>query len=358
MSLTAPEAGPELEVGGATVPVVPILMIVIGGYLTWFALHYWRDQHTHWPTDPVKDLLQGKAMPVPDREQSIAEDVSGAGQLAASSAAGAGNFGVSASGGAVARDAEKYVGKVPYKWGGANPKGWECSGLCNYVICHDAGLDIPGYAGGTFDGSTHGPTVGEWITWPSVDVIDGLSKAEPGDLIAFGPDVHMGIAVSSTEFVNAADPKQGTIKSSISGDAGLGVPFVLRMKDLQSTGGGKGALQGIARLQFARFPFNSKANWNALIKLWGAEDKWSATARNPGSGAYGVAQALGHGGSNTAGTDGINEYGAEYGLSPDQARQANSGNGLYQIIWGLGYIESRYGTPLNAWAHEKANGWY
>jgi hypothetical protein len=29
-----------------------------------------------------------------------------------------------------------------------------------------------------------------------------------------------------------------------------------------------------------------------------------------------------------------------------------------QIIWGIGYIQSAYGDPQAAWAHELAFGWY
>ena len=29
-----------------------------------------------------------------------------------------------------------------------------------------------------------------------------------------------------------------------------------------------------------------------------------------------------------------------------------------QIIWGLGYIKSIYGTPCAAWEHEEADGYY
>ena len=47
-------------------PVVPILILITGGYLTWFAIHYWRSD-TAWPTDPVKAVLTGKPIPVPDR---------------------------------------------------------------------------------------------------------------------------------------------------------------------------------------------------------------------------------------------------------------------------------------------------
>jgi hypothetical protein len=47
-------------------PIVPIIVLGIGAYLTWFGIHYWRSDTT-WPTDPVKAVLTGKAIPTPDR---------------------------------------------------------------------------------------------------------------------------------------------------------------------------------------------------------------------------------------------------------------------------------------------------
>ena len=88
--------------------------------------------------------------------------------------------------------------------------------------------------------------------------------------------------------------------------------------------------------------------WNALTHLINGESGGNSTARNPSSGALGIAQALGHGTSCSAGTLG-NEYGPQYGLSCKQAQQANSGNATQQIRWMLGYIHDRYGTPVNAW---------
>jgi hypothetical protein len=97
--------------------------------------------------------------------------------------------------------------------------------------------------------------------------------------------------------------------------------------------------------------------WNALTHLIAQESGGNATARNPSSGALGIAQALGHGTSCSAGTLG-NEYGPQYGLSCAQARQANSGNATQQLRWMLGYIKSRYGSPAAAWQHETQNNWY
>ena len=61
-------------------------------------------------------------------------------------------------------------------------------------------------------------------------------------------------------------------------------------------------------------------------------------ASNP-SGAYGIPQALPGSKMSSAGAD--------------WATSART-----QIIWGLGYIAGRYGTPCGAWAHVEANGWY
>jgi hypothetical protein len=61
-------------------PVVPILILSFGAYLTWFGVHYWRSD-TAWPSDPLKAVLTGKPIPVPDRsagEAAIKSVVSGA----------------------------------------------------------------------------------------------------------------------------------------------------------------------------------------------------------------------------------------------------------------------------------------
>jgi hypothetical protein len=33
-------------------------------------------------------------------------------------------------------------------------------------------------------------------------------------------------------------------------------------------------------------------------------------------------------------------------------------NPTTQIVWGLGYVAGRYGTPCGAWGHSQAKGWY
>jgi resuscitation-promoting factor RpfB len=76
-----------------------------------------------------------------------------------------------------------------------------------------------------------------------------------------------------------------------------------------------------------------------LVAMWNRESGWRVTAQNPGSGAYGIPQALP--GSKMAAA------GADWQTSA-----------ATQIRWGLTYIASRYGTPCNAWSVWQSRGWY
>jgi hypothetical protein len=83
----------------------------------------------------------------------------------------------------------------------------------------------------------------------------------------------------------------------------------------------------------------STSQFSCLNSLWNAESGWNVTATNPTSGAYGIPQALPGSKMASAGAD----------WQTDAATQ---------IRWGLGYIQSLYGTPCGAWSHEEADGWY
>ncbi len=83
------------------------------------------------------------------------------------------------------------------------------------------------------------------------------------------------------------------------------------------------------------------AQWTALDKLWGTyESGWRTDAANA-SGAYGIPQALP--GSKMA------SAGADWKTNP-----------ATQIKWGLDYIASSYGDPVNALAFELSHTphWY
>jgi hypothetical protein len=78
----------------------------------------------------------------------------------------------------------------------------------------------------------------------------------------------------------------------------------------------------------------TQAQWPYEQALWNQESGWNAYAANPTSNARGIPQN-------------INGWSA-YAPGDYQA----------QIRWGDAYIFARYGTPANAWAHEKAYNWY
>lgn len=116
-----------------------------------------------------------------------------------------------------------------------------------------------------------------------------------------------------------------------------------------------GSLQKYARRLLVGMHWGNQ--FTALNNIIIAESNWNPKVQNPGSGALGIAQALGHGhGSATQGTLG-NEYGG-YGLTDKEAKQANSGNGYWQLVWMMDYIKQQYGSPANAWAFHKSHGWY
>jgi hypothetical protein len=99
-----------------------------------------------------------------------------------------------------------------------------------------------------------------------------------------------------------------------------------------------GSPQQIATALLGSFGW-SASQFSCLDPLWAHESGWSVSAYNPGSGAFGIPQAL------------------------PGSRMASAGpdwqtNAATQITWGLEYIKGTYGSPCAAWAHEQATGWY
>jgi hypothetical protein len=50
----------KTPVGNA--PLFPVILIISGGYLAWFGIHYWRSD-VKYPTTPVKAVLTGNGVP-------------------------------------------------------------------------------------------------------------------------------------------------------------------------------------------------------------------------------------------------------------------------------------------------------
>jgi len=99
-----------------------------------------------------------------------------------------------------------------------------------------------------------------------------------------------------------------------------------------------------------------------LGKLWNQESGWDNLIWNSSSGAFGIAQALGHGGTGTGATITVDLVGgghrANTYVNQYPSYVANKGAALYQIIWGLNYIKGAWGTPCGAWSQEVGHGWY
>lgn len=86
----------------------------------------------------------------------------------------------------------------------------------------------------------------------------------------------------------------------------------------------------------------SPSEWNDLVTIINRESGWNPQIKNPGSGAYGLAQFL-------PGTGNIEKY---LGGQSSGVPASTQAQGMMQ------YIKDRYGTPAKAKAFWDANGWY
>lgn len=96
----------------------------------------------------------------------------------------------------VAADVQRYLG-IPYRFGGADPSGFDCSGLVTWVLGHDFGLNLP---------SSKHTVTGEWYTWSGARSVD-RNSCSPGDLVCWPS--HIGIAIDNGHMVHA--PHTGTV---------------------------------------------------------------------------------------------------------------------------------------------------
>jgi resuscitation-promoting factor RpfB len=99
-----------------------------------------------------------------------------------------------------------------------------------------------------------------------------------------------------------------------------------------------GSAQATAQSLMPGYGFSVASQWSCLDSLWERESGWVYDAENA-SGAYGIPQALPG--------DKMASAGPDWQTNPTT-----------QIKWGLGYIQSVYGTPCAAWTHEVDDGWY
>lgn len=94
---------------------------------------------------------------------------------------------------------------------------------------------------------------------------------------------------------------------------------------------------------YARALASMEYKWDSeelkcLGKLWGKESAWNHEAESPTQ-DYGIPQR--HMSRNTQ--EEIKKF---------------LNNPLLQVSWGLNYIDHRYGSPCEAWAHHEKRNWY
>jgi len=95
--------------------------------------------------------------------------------------------------------AARYLG-VPYRWGGASPSGFDCSGLVMYVYAQ-LGISLPHY------------TVAQYHMGVSVS----RSRLQPGDLVFFDGLGHVGIYIGQNQFIHAPHTGDVVKVTSITG---------------------------------------------------------------------------------------------------------------------------------------------
>ena len=99
-----------------------------------------------------------------------------------------------------------------------------------------------------------------------------------------------------------------------------------------------GARQIAQEISDEKYGWSSK-QFTCLDNLWTRESHWNYKARNPRTGAHGIAQALPATKMEIVGTD--------WRTNP-----------LTQIEWGLYYISVRYDTPCKAYSKFRRSGYY
>ncbi len=212
-------------------------------------------------------------------------------------------------------------------------------------------LSLMGGAGAKISGESAGAGI-------SIDS-GNLASTSLGSTVTEGAAL---AGVSTSQFSSALSSALGSAVSSFetgSTPSTTGVADTANTSVPTSTaaGGSASANQKIAQSLLTKYGWNNTTQWNDLVKLWTQESSWNNKAMNPSSGAYGIAQALGHAqGASVADNKKGDNYPDAY-KSANPAPWGNSDAGM-QISWGLDYIKTTYGSPSAAWNHEVSAGWY
>jgi hypothetical protein len=184
--------------------------------------------------------------------------------------------------------------------------------------------------------------------------LSGLALAyiATGVILAWSGIENQTLTVTLKSLIGGKQPPPGPAEASAGTVAGT-ITQATGINQTPPSAAGTAALQAYAQVLLAAHGW--PAQFSALNSIIDAESSWNPNAENP-SGAYGIAQALGHGTAATAGSV-TNQYG-NFGTSDAICQAANSGSGSAQLEWMCNYIGEKYGTPDQAWAYHLANGSY
>jgi hypothetical protein len=198
------------------------------------------------------------------------------------------------------------------------------------------GQRTAGFAGGGYVSTGTGPTAD--------DVIARVSKGEvivPTYMVQAGEVDHLrgrlpGFATGGlVGWPNQEDKSTVTAIESATAAAFKAGALTNFGMFTGAAGGGNAVNMAIAK---SLFPWPASM-WPAYNYVEMREAGYNLTARNPSSGAYGVAQFI----------NGPSEY-AQYGGN------VNTAGGQFTAMYN--YIRQRYGNPVAAAAHEQAFNWY
>jgi hypothetical protein len=239
---------------------------------------------------------------------------------------------LSGTGSAIVNYASSFVGRIPYVWGGTSvPGGADCSGFTQSVYGH-FGIRAPRTSESQFAWAKKtGPVPGglAFYVSPAGGAPPGhvAIVKDPSTVISQGGG--MGPQIEPLHFMplmGTGIPPGGFPGGNWgAGGQGPAHPYAT------------GSPQQIAMSLLKQYGWGNQ--WGSFNNLENREAGWNLSARNPSSGAYGMAQFI----------NGAGEY-AQYG--------GNWYTALGQLTAMMNYIKQRYGDPNGAWSHELSAGWY
>lgn len=183
-----------------------------------------------------------------------------------------------------------------------------------------------------------------------------LAANADSQLFSGGPGAGGGSLLAASVLNASGQPASGQTSGKQNGSASG-----TSMQQGFTGGGTAEANQHLAEQIIARlYPSwaRDKSQFPALVSLWMDESGWNNKAMNAQSGAYGIAQALGHATSDETAAQSQTgwNYPPEFGAANPSPHGDSSASA--QIQWGLSYIKGSYGSPAAALTHENAYHWY